>query len=104
MSLTMAGRSALAYLLSRISTMHLVAPHVLTGSWARHVLCYSALVMLGFSCSLLIFLMGKRILPMVIVSLKYNTTLKSCNVCLPKIKLYNGSVPLQAYSTISGFK
>ncbi len=33
--LTLLGRSALSYLASRISTMHLVALRVLTGSWAK---------------------------------------------------------------------
>ena len=67
LSLTMAGRSALAYLASRISTMHLMVPHVLAGSWLKLVLLFKALEMLGFTCRLLIFLMGKRISSMVIV-------------------------------------
>ena len=59
--------------------------------------------MLVLSCRLLIFLMGKRISSMVIVFfLKSNTTPKSCKVCLPRIKLYDGSAPLWAYSTRLG--
>jgi hypothetical protein len=58
--------------------------------------------MLGLSCRLLMFLMGKRISSMVMVfSLKSSTVPKSCKVCLPMIRRYNGSVPPQGYSTIS---
>ncbi len=39
LSLTIPGMSALSYLASRISTTLLVAFHVISGSWARHVLC-----------------------------------------------------------------
>ena len=103
MSLTMAGRSALAYLASRISTTCLVAPCVVVGSWLK--LMFKALEMLGFSYRLLIFLMGKRISSMVIVfSLKSNNSPRLCKVCLLMIKSYNGGAPLWAYSTISGFK
>jgi hypothetical protein len=62
-----------------------------------------ALEMLGFSCRLLIFLMGRRISSMVMVlSLKSNTAPISCKVCLPMIRLYNGGGPPLGYSTISG--
>ena len=105
MSLTMAERSTLAYLASRISTMRLLAPRVLAGSWLKLVLLFKALEMLGFSCRLLIFFMGKRIPSMVIVfPLESNTTPRLCKVCLPRIKSYAGGAPLWAYSTISGFK
>jgi hypothetical protein len=105
LSLTMAGRSAYAYLASKISTMRLVAPRVLAGSWLKLVLSFKALEMLVLSCRLLIFLMGKRISSMVIVfSLKSNTTPRSCKVCLPRIKSYAGGTPLRAYSTISRFR
>ncbi len=105
MSLTMAGRSALAYLASRISTMRFVVHRVLADSWLKLVLLFKALEMLGFSCRLLIFLMDKRISSMAIAfSLKSNNTHRLCKVCLPRNKSYNGSAPLWAYSTISGFR
>ena len=47
--LTMPGMSALSYLASRISSTLLVAFSVLSGSWVRHVLCLSALLMLCLS-------------------------------------------------------
>ncbi len=101
--LTMLRRSALSYLPSRISTTRLVALHVLTGSWAMQVFCLSTLEMLGFSCRLLIFLMGKRTSSMVMVfSLKSNTVPKSCKVCLPMIRPYKGGVPPWGCSTITG--
>jgi hypothetical protein len=37
-----------------------------------------------------------------VFSLKSNTMPKSCKVCLPMIRLYNGGVAPQGYSTISG--
>ncbi len=99
----MLGWSALSYLASKISTTHLVALRVLAGSWAKLELSLSALEMLGLSYRLLIFLMGKRILSMVMVlSLKSNTAPISCKVCLPMIRSYNGSGPPLEYSTISG--
>ncbi len=58
----MAGRSAFSYLASKISTTHFVALRVLVGSWAKQVFSLSALVILGLSCRLTMFLMGKRIL------------------------------------------
>ncbi len=58
--------------------------------------------MLGLSCWLLIFLMGRRISSMVMVlSLKSNTVPISCKVCLPMIKSYSGGGPPLEYSTIS---
>ncbi len=88
---TMLGRSALSYLASKISTTHLVALRVLVGSWAKLELSLSALEMLDLSCRLLIFLMGRRTSSMVMVfSLKSNTALISCKVCLPMIRSYNG--------------
>ncbi len=100
---TMLGMSALSYLASKISTMHLVALRVLAGSWAKLELSLSALEMLGLSCRLLIFLMGKRISTMVMVlSLKSNTAPISFKVCLPMIRWYNGGGPPLEYSTISG--
>ncbi len=105
MSLTMTGRSAFAYLASRISTTRLVAPRVLAGFWLKLVLSFKALEMLVLSCRLLIFLMGKMISSMVIVfSLKSNTTPRLCKICLPRIRLYADGTPLRAYSTISGFR
>ncbi len=81
----------------------LVALRLLTGSWAKQMLCLSALEMLGLSCRLSIFLMGKRISSMVMIfSLKSITAPKSCKVFLPMIRSYNGSVPPWGYSTISG--
>ncbi len=86
LSLTIAGRFALSYLASSISNTLLVAFRVLIGSWAWHVLCLSALVTLGLICKLRIFLIGRRILSMVMVfSLKSNTAPISCKVCLPII-------------------
>jgi hypothetical protein len=100
---TMLGRSALSYLASKISTTRLVALRVLVGSWAKLELSLSALEMLGLSCRLLIFLMGKRISSMVMVfSLKSNTAPISCKVCLPMMRLYNGGGPYLEYSTMSG--
>jgi hypothetical protein len=100
---TMLGRSALSYLASKISTMHLEALRVLAGSWAKLKLSLSALEMLGLSCRLLIFLMGNRISSMVMVlSVKSNTASISCKVCLPIIRSYNGGGPPLEYSTMSG--
>jgi hypothetical protein len=102
---TMLGRSALSYLASKISSMRLVVLHVLAGSWAKLELSLSTLQMLGLSCRLLIFLMGRRISSMVMVlSLKSNTVPLSCKVCLPMIRLYNGGSPPLGYSTISGHR
>ncbi len=98
----MLGRSALSYLVSKISTTRLVVLRVLIGSWAKLELCLSTLEMLDVSCRLLMFLMGKRISSMVMVfSLKYNTVPISCIVCLPMIRSYNGYEPPLGYSTIS---
>jgi hypothetical protein len=100
--LTMLGRSALSYLASKISTTHLVALRVLSGSWALLELSLSTLEMLDLSCRLLMFLMGKRMSSMVMVpSLKSNTVPISCKVCLPMIRSYNGFGPPLRYSTIS---
>ncbi len=100
---TMLGRSALSYLASKISMMRLVELHVLAGSWAKLELSLSTLEMLGLSCRLLIFLMGKRISSMVMVlSLKSNMAPISCKVCLPMIRSYNCSGPPLEYSTMSG--
>ncbi len=91
MSLTIAGRFALSYLALSISITLLVAFRVLTGSCAWHVLCHSALITLGLSCKLTIFLIGRRILSMVMVfSLKSNTAPILCNVCLPMIVIGHG--------------
>jgi hypothetical protein len=66
-------------------------------------LSLSTLEMLGLSCRLLIFLMGRRISSMVMVLLlKSNTAPISCKVCLPMIRSYNGGGPPLGYSTISG--
>ncbi len=98
----MLGRSTLSYLASNIYTTHLVVLHVLVGSWAKLELSLSALEMLGLSCRLLIFLMGKRISSMVIVlSLKSNMVPISCKVSSPMIRSYNGGGPPLEYSTIS---
>ncbi len=98
---TMLGRSALSYLASNISTTRLVELRVLAGSWAKLELSLSTLEMLGLSCRLLIFLMGRRISSMVMVlSLKSNTA-PICKVCLPMIRLYSGGSPPLEYSTIS---
>jgi hypothetical protein len=99
----MLRRSALSYLASRISTMRLVALRVLAGSWAKLELSLSTLEMLGLSCRLLIFLMGRRISSMVMVlSLKSYTVPISCKVCLPMIRSNSGGGPPLEYSTISG--
>jgi hypothetical protein len=96
---TMLGRSALSYLASKISTMRLVALHVLAGSWEKLESSLSALKILGLSCRLLIFFMGRRILSMLMVlSLKSNMVPISCKVCLPMIWLYNGGGPPLGYS------
>ncbi len=106
MFFTMLGRSALSYLASNISTMRLVALCVLVGSWAKLELSVSALEMLGLSCWLLIFLMGRRISSMVMVfSLKSNMASISRKVCLPMIRSYNGGgPPLEYLTTISGHR
>ncbi len=57
-SLIKAGRSAFSSLASKIFTMRLVALRVLIGSWAKQVFSLSALVILGLSCRLAMFLMG----------------------------------------------
>jgi hypothetical protein len=101
----MAGRSALSYLASSIAMTLLVSLRVLTGSWARQVLCLNALVMLGLSCRLTIFLMGKRILSIVMVfSLKSRTAAMPCKLCLPMIRSYIGALASVSYSTISGVR
>jgi hypothetical protein len=105
LSFTISGRFALSYLASRISITLLVAFQVLTGSWAWTVLCHSALVTLGLSCKPTIFLIGRRILTMVMVfSLKSRTAPISCKVCLPMIRLYKSDGALTSYSTISGVR
>ncbi len=78
-SLTMVGKSALSYLASSISMTLLVSFRVLTGSWARQVLCLNALVTLGLSCRLTIFLVGRRTLSIVI-------KLCLCRAGLPMIR------------------
>ncbi len=101
--LTMAGRSALSYLASSISMALLVVLQVLTGSSARQVFCHSTLLMLGLSCKLTIFLMGKRVLSMIVVfSLKFRMAPILCKVCLPMIRSYRGALAPAMYSTISG--
>jgi hypothetical protein len=75
---------------------------VLAGSWAKLELSLRALEMLGLSYRLLMFLMGRRISSMVIIlSLKSKTVPIECKVCLPMIRLYNGSGPPLGNSTIS---
>jgi hypothetical protein len=67
------------------------------------VFCHSTLVMLGSSCSLIIFLMGERILSMVMVfSLKSRTAHILCKVCLPMFRPYRDVLAPASYSTISG--
>ncbi len=101
--LTMVGRFTLPYLASSISMTLLVALQVLTGSWARQVFCHSILVMLGLSCKLTIFLMGKRILSMVMIfSLKSRTAPILCKVYLPMIRSYKDALAPALNSTISG--
>ncbi len=103
--MTMLGRSALSYLASRISTTCLVALGVLTVSWAMQVFYLSALEMLGLSCRLSMFLMGKRIsLIVVVFSLKSSTVLRSCKVCLPIIRSYNSGMSPQRCSIMSGHR
>ncbi len=83
----------------------LVSLWVLTGSWAWQVLCPNALITLGLSCRLTIFLMGKRILSIVMVlSLKSRTAPISCRLCLPMIRSYRGLLAPGSYSTISGVR
>ncbi len=65
----------------------------------------SALVMLGLSCRLAMFLIGKRILSIVMdLSLKSRTAPMSCKVCLPMIRSYIGALAPESYSTISGVR
>ncbi len=83
----------------------LVSLRVLTGSWAWQVLCLNALATLGLSCRLTIFLMGKRILSIVMVlSLKSRTAPMPCKLCLPMIRSYRGALAPGSYSTISGIR
>jgi hypothetical protein len=99
----MAGRSAFSYLASKISTMHFVALRVLIGSWVKQVFSLSALVILGLSCRLAMFLMGKRILSVVVVfSWKSNFTPRLCILCLPTVRSYIGVWSPRLYSTMSG--
>jgi len=107
LSLTIAGRFALSYLAASISITLLVAFRGLTGSWAWHVVCRSALVMLGLSYKLTIFLIGRRILSMdMVFSLKSNTAPIWCNVCLPMLRSYKGAVAVApaSYSTMLGVR
>ena len=105
----MAGKSALSYLASSIAMTLLVRSWVLTGSWARHGLgalfCLNALVMLELSYRVAMFLIGKRILSIVMdLSLKSRTAPMSCKVCLPNIRSYMGALASESYSTISGVR
>jgi hypothetical protein len=69
------------------------------------VLCRSALVTLGLSCKFVIFLIGRRILFIVMVfSLKSSTAPISCKVCLPIMRSYIGVVAPALYSTMSGVR
>ncbi len=105
LSLIMAGRSAFSYLASKIYTMRLVVLQVLTGSWAKQVFSLSALVILGLNCRLTMFLMGRRILSIVIVfSWKSNFTPRLCMVCLPIMRSYIGAWSPELYSTMSGWR
>ncbi len=105
LSWTMTGKSALSYLASSIAMTLLVSLQVLTGSWAWQEICLNALVTLGLSCRLTIFLMGKRILSIVMVlSLKSRTAPMSCKLCLPMIRSYRGALAPGSYSTISGVR
>ncbi len=57
------------------------------------------------SCKLTIFLVGRRILSLVMVfSLKSRTAPISCKVCLPMIRLHRGLEAPASYSTMSGTK
>jgi hypothetical protein len=68
-------------------------------------LCLSALVTLGLSCKLTIFLIGRRILSIVMVfSLKSITAPILCKVCLPIMRSYIGAVAPASYSTMSGVR
>ncbi len=101
----MAGRSAFSYLASKISTTRLVALRVLIGSWAKQVFSLSALVILGLSYRLAIFLMGKRIASIFIVfSWKSNFIPRLCIVYLPMMRSYIGAWSLGLYSTIFGWR
>ncbi len=69
------------------------------------MLCRNALVTLGLSCKLTIFLIGRRMLSIVMVfSLKSSTAPISCKVCLPIIRSYIGSEAPASYSTMSGVR
>ncbi len=60
--------------------------------------------MLGLSCRLVIFLMGKRISSICIVFfLKSNTTPNLCKVSLPMMRSYIGASTPELYSTQFGF-
>jgi len=57
------------------------------------------------TCRLTMFLVGQRILSMVMVfSLESNTAPISCKVCLPIIRSYKGAVAPVSYSTMSGVR
>jgi len=76
-----------------ISLTRLVACCILIGSW----------VTLGLICRLTIFLMGQRILFMVMVfSLKSRTVPISCKVCLSIMRSYKGVCAPTSYSTCQG--
>ncbi len=101
----MAGRSAFSYLASKIPTTCLVALRVLIGSWAKQMFSLSALVILGLSCRLVIFRMGRRILSICIVfSWKSNTSPGLCIVCLTIMRSYIGAWSPGLYSTISDWR
>ncbi len=69
------------------------------------MLCHSALVTLGLSCKFVIFLIGRRILSIVIVfSLKSNTAPILCSVCLPINRSYKGAVAPASFYTMSGVR
>ena len=67
--------------------------------------CIGAMVTLGLSCKLTIFLIGRRILSIVMVfSLKSSTAPISCKVCFSIMRSYIGAVAPASYSTMSGVR
>ncbi len=89
----------------QIFTTRLVVLQVLIGSRAKQVFFLSALVILGLSCRLTMFLMGRRTSSIVIVfSWKTNFTPRLCMVCLPIMRSYIGAWSPGLYSTMSGWR
>jgi hypothetical protein len=95
----------ICFLILSVHNFHHALGGTAGANWllSKQVFSLSATVILGLSCRLTMFLMGKRISSIGIVfSWKFNFTPRLCILCLPNMRSYIGAWSPGLYSTISG--